>query len=138
MAEAYLKSKKIPDVIVSSSGVAADINRNGAICDYTVRLMAKQNLSQYLSNTWRLTDKKDLESQDFVVFMDDSIHNFCVNTLDGNVPNYETWNIPDIPEASLIKEPRNTHEVDQDAERSFEKIVVGIDRLLTSVIPHTK
>lgn len=124
LAEAYLKSKNIPGLIVSSSGVAAEKNLNGSVSDYTVCILDKYDLIQYLSETWRVTNKEDLENQDLVIFIESIHYNFCINTLHCNIPHYEIWGIPDIKSEFLL----NTLSV----ESIFEKIKEKVNRLVAS------
>lgn len=58
IAEAYLKSKKIPDLTVSSSGIRDDRDLNGSVCNYTVQILSKNNLIHYLSRGWVMTKKR--------------------------------------------------------------------------------
>lgn len=130
LAEAYLKSKNISGLIVSSSGIEAEKNLNGPVCTYTVLILKKYGLLQYLSKTWRVTNKEEIENQDFVVFMDTVEYEFCLNKLHCNIINYETWNIPDVPDILLMEKPKNLEKIMSIAERDFKKIKENIDILI--------
>lgn len=133
LAEAYLKSKNISGLIVSSSGIAADRNLNGPIDDYTVLVLEKDNLIQFLSKTWRVTNKADLENQDLVIFLESVHYEFCINTLHCDIPKYEIWNIPDIPSNLLGKTLRNITEIIPVVESTFEKIKECVDQLVALI-----
>lgn len=134
LAETYLKSKNISGLVVSSSGIEAEKNLNGAVCTYTVLILKKYDLLQYLSKTWRETDKQEIENQDFVVFMDNAEYEFCFNKLHCNIINYETWNIPDVPDILLIEKPENLENIMDIAERDFKKIKENVDTLLSNKV----
>ena len=61
LAEAYLKSKNINNLIVSSSGIEASKNFNGPIASHTAWLSDKYNLGPYMSETWRESNKKEIK-----------------------------------------------------------------------------
>lgn len=132
LAEAYLKSKNMPDLIVSSSGIEAEKNLNGPVCFYTVDILKKYNLIQYLSKHWRVTDKKDLEEQDLLIFMDSLEYEFCLNELHCDISNYEIWDIPDIPDEFLIPNHKDAKKIIAIAEGDFEKIKAKVDTLVGS------
>jgi protein-tyrosine-phosphatase len=133
LAEAYLKSKDIPGLVISSSGIAADKDLNEPLCDYTILVAGKHNLANYLPETRTVTTRKDLESQDLVVFIDDSIREFCFDKLYCDLVHYETWDIPDIPDELTTKVPRNIQKILPYAEDSFARIIKGVDHLIVSV-----
>lgn len=117
ISEAYLKSKDIPGLIVSSSGIEAQKNLNGPVCDVTVHLLEDHHLVKYLSKTWKATQKEELESQDLVVFMDKIHFEYSYGVLHCHIPNYETWDIPDI-----------TKEI--SGEQIFQRIKEKVDLLI--------
>ncbi len=96
MAEAYLRSKNIPGVIVSSSGTHAVNNQNGKLSRYAKRVLASSGILSYASRSWTQTTKEILESVDVVIFMAQHHYEFCRDKL-GVVPaRYEIWGIIDI------------------------------------------
>lgn len=127
LAEAYLKSKNIPELVISSSGIDADRNYNGPVCEYTVKILDKFKLTQYLSETWRMTSKEDIESQDLIVFMEKLHYDFCVNTLRCKLPNYEIWGVPDVKGGVLDNMPF--------VEKTFENIKEKVNKLLAEMPP---
>jgi protein-tyrosine-phosphatase len=127
IAEAYLKSKNLKGLGVSSSGILADRNLNGPVCTYTVTVLKNHDLLKYMSNTWCLTKKSDLENQDLVVFMKKDISDFCLSELGVNIADHETWEVNDIPPAILSK--GTMAQKNQKAEQAYQQIKQLVDRL---------
>lgn len=134
LAEAYLKSKNIPGIMVTSSGIKADRNLNGPVCDYTVRLLKADNLLQYMSENWVVTVEKNIILQDLVIFMDKIDYDFCHNELDCSISNYEIWSIPDVPDDVLKETPRDDAKIMDIARDRFELIKDKVDFLIGSQI----
>ena len=129
IAEAYLKSKNVPNLIISSSGIKAEENINGPVCDYTVSILEKNNLLSFLSKKWTQASKEGIEKQDLVIFLDNTHYEFCCNYLHCNISNYEIWYIKDMPE-EIRKIPRDENKVRVFAENNFKEIKEKIDLLL--------
>jgi protein-tyrosine-phosphatase len=127
MAEAYLKSKNIPNLEISSSGIHANRDKNGTVAGYTITILKNHHISEYLSPTWQQTTKELLEGQDLVIFMHKNHEAFCLNELHANVPKYITWDIPDIPDSLKVSE--HLLEINERAEKDFQKIKDNIDKL---------
>lgn len=127
IAEAYLKSKKIQDLAITSSGIEANKNLNGSICDYTTWVLNNHSLIDFASKNWKLTEKKDLENQDIVIFMTENQKDFCFNGLDCNILKFEIWNILDIPEDLIKQKMQNYDDILKFAENDFGEIKGKID-----------
>lgn len=126
LAEAYLKSKIISNLEITSSGISADDNLNGPICNYTFSLANTSHIENYLSKDWRVTNKSELEDQDRVIFMDNDQYLYCVNILNVNLTNYDVWNIPDVYDVN--KSPSSA-ELLSTAGDIFTKIKNKVDQL---------
>ena len=74
LAEVYLRSKKIPNIKVSSSGVTANENPNGPITWYAARLVKKHSLIPFLPQAWTQSTPKLFKEADIIVFMDEKHH----------------------------------------------------------------
>lgn len=131
MAEAYLKSKKLPNVEVSSSGIEAEGTWAGTLALYTMTTMKKHHLESYLSKNWHQTTKDLLEDQDLVIFMSKHHEDFCLNKLKSRIKHFETWNIHDIPRTLFVE--RDEAEINRIAEETFQKIKIKIDGLISSI-----
>jgi protein-tyrosine-phosphatase len=130
LAEAFLKSKKISKLEVTSSGIGADDNLNGPICSYTLSTAKENNIQKYLSKNWRVTNKPELEIQDKVIFMGNYQYLYCVNKLKANLINYEVWDIPDVYDVN--KSP-SQEELISTAGEIFKNIKTNVDRLELNV-----
>lgn len=134
MAEAYLKSKNIPDLTVSSSGIKAKENLNGLVCVYTMRVLKKFKLHKFLSKKWKQTTKKSIENQDLVIFMEKTHYKFCKDKLHCSIKDYKIWNIADISDKLLEKNHENSKEIIVLSEKKFKKIKKNIDILFSNKI----
>ncbi|MEO5948788.1 MAG: hypothetical protein ABIP74_00080 [Candidatus Saccharimonas sp.] len=130
IAEAYLRSKNIDGVHVSSSGTEADKNLNGPVCSYTVTILKNHNLDQYLSKTWRLTKKSVLETQDLVIFLNKYNKDYSLSKLNSKIPRYETWDVDDIP-AAILRDG-DMLAINQKAEQDYYQIKELVDVLVES------
>lgn len=126
LAEAYLKSRNIPSLLVSSSGIRAQANFNGPICRYTAELLQDKGLTEYASPHWTQSTKEIIVSQDVLIFMGPEHYEFCKNDLGCNLNNHEIWNIDDMPK----EYHGNQSKVDTFARETFEKIKNHVDEWL--------
>ena len=120
LAEAYLKSKKISSLEISSSGTRANHNLPGEVCFYTVEVAKKYQITAYLSSNWTLTTKELLTGQDLIIFMKDNHRQFCEKDLSFKAKNYQVWGIEDIPDEMLLS--GNRDEIIDLAEQKFLQI----------------
>lgn len=95
LCEAYLKSLKIKDLEVTSSGVKASTNENGNIAWDTKVILEKHGILSFASESWVQTDSEVIEDKDLIIFMEQMQYDFCSN-LHLKIPNFEIWNIKDI------------------------------------------
>jgi len=136
LAEAYLRSKKIPNVDVSSSGVRAHENKNGPVCWYTVRLIKRHHLIPHLTHTWTKTTPTHLKNADIVIFMDKKHHEHSKNDLGFTGSRYEIWNIPDLDNFGVhdtgetLDEELATMRI---SEKVYKLIIQKVNRLITSL-----
>ena len=130
MAEAYLKSKNISNLIVSSSGIRAQEGLDGLVCKETIEILKKHDLIQFLSKGWTQTNKKDIEDQDIVIFMENVHYEYCYDLLNCNILNYEIWNVKDVPNELQNMEPEPVEEILAVSEKIFQEIKNHVDILL--------
>ena len=134
LAEAYLKSKNIADLVISSSGTEAQNNIGKSIEKYTVIVSKNHNIEQFLSDYWVQTAKEGIEQQDLVIFMQPIHYEFCHDRLGCKVSNYEIWDVQDIPDELSEKTPVDMDTIIALAEDGFQKIKSGIDTLISNGI----
>ena len=127
LAEAYLNSKKLPGVFVSSSGVEASKDKNGPINWYTQRIIEKQGMVASEKDYWTQTTKEILDAQDWIVFMQKWHHDQCIEKYEYKGENFEIWDVADTvnpnskPDASTIK----------FTEGIYHKITSNVDDLIS-------
>ncbi len=125
VAETYLKSLKIPNYEVSSSGIEANLNIDGPVTWYAQRIFKNYDLAEFEKVKWDQTTIETLKDQDLVVFMDNSHLDFCTQKF-GFSGKYEVWNIEDFDETEL-KDDMN---VIQKSEETFSILKDKINNLI--------
>jgi len=131
LAEAYLKSKNIKGLMVTSSGVKAHENTNGPITWFGARLIKLHGLIPFMSDGWTRTTPKQLKDSDIVIFMDKEHHHHSQKELGFSGKRYEIWNIPDLGDLGFQDEPDDNAEGDlklmRASEEIFQKIQHNVD-----------
>jgi protein-tyrosine-phosphatase len=126
LGETYLNSKKIPEVIVNSSGIKAGEEIDDAIGWYSLEIIKENHLEEFMAPTWQKTTLELLKNVDIIIFMTKLHYDFVTQTL-GYIPKkYEIWEIKDITAQeidSIKKETRDT----------FSKIKAKVDSLAISL-----
>ncbi len=132
LAEAYLRSKKLPNVTVSSSGVQSKENyyRNGPISWYAARLIKRHNLIPHTKRMATQTTPKHLKNADVVIFMTEKQHKFAKSKFKFEKDSFEIWNIPDIDDADFFHTERDSDEMRiAHSETTFAMIKEKVDAL---------
>ncbi len=128
MAEAYLNSKQIKGLEVSSSGIEASNALDGPITWQAQRIIKNNNLIPFESSTWHQTVKESLDGMDLIVFMQKMQYDWCVDGLGFEGKNFEIWDIEDL---------KNSLEQDSiaipETEEIYKKITDKIDGLIQRV-----
>ena len=134
LAEAYLRSKQITGLEVSSSGIKAHDNKNGPVTWFGARLMKRYGLVPHMSKYWKRTTPKLLEQADTVIFMDKAHHHHSKTDLGFTGKRYEIWNIPDLENLGFDTETGS--DIEEDVKRivATEKIFSQIKRKVDSLI----
>lgn len=136
LAEAYLRSKKIKGLEVSSSGILAEENKNGPISWYAARIIKRDNLIPHTSSHWTKTTTKLLKTADIVIFMSSSHHLHSKEKYGFTGKQFEIWNIPDLEDMGYATETGQT--IDEDMERivATEKIYHQIKHKIEKLIKY--
>lgn len=138
LAEVYLKSKKLPNVTVSSSGTEADkyhLN-NGTICWYAMRLIRNHKLIPYMKPNHETTTKQSLAQANLVIFLGKSNYEFAQKNLGYHVTNYQIWEVVDLDSFGFTK---NKLSLEDDigrmkaSEKTFDMIRQKVDELITNI-----
>jgi protein-tyrosine-phosphatase len=125
LAEAYLRSKKIKGLKVSSSGVLAYQNKNGPITWYAARLIKNHSIVPFVSHTWTHTNKRILNSADIVIFMDKKYFHL-VKTIGFTGKKYQIWKVPDLEDLGFDTETIGDHKEELKRMKATDKIFDGI------------
>lgn len=126
LAEAYLKSKKLPNINASSSGVVALPNPNGPITWYAQKIIQEQGLIPFEKMLWTQTTKELLEVQDLVIFMEKSHYEHSVSEFKFKGEKFAIWDIED-----LTPDPNNTvTDLIRKTEDIYNKIKINIEDLV--------
>ena len=132
LAEAYLRSKKLPHVIVSSSGIGAKkyYFENGPISWYAARLIKRHNLIPHTAPMSVNTTSRHLERADVVIFMENEQYRHAKSNLKFKKDAFEIWDIPDIDDADFFNTERDSDEMRiQFSEKTFTEIKHKVDEL---------
>ena len=136
MAEAYLNSKQIPGIEVSSSGIYASHNLNGALSEYARFVLAEAGILSFTSEQWQETTRELLEGVDVVVFMDQKHYDFCVNELNYVPKKYYIWNILDVEYNPAGDNREQMNEKIIEDEEIYTSITKKVDELIKEVDPN--
>lgn len=96
LAEAYLRSKEIPNLRLSSSGIAADEVGFQQVSWYTERLLKEAGILKYESPHCIEVTAEILAKQDLIVFMEQVHLDYVREHLGYTGTNYEVWHVPDV------------------------------------------
>ncbi len=136
LAEAYLRSKRLPNITVSSSGTKASLQNKGAITWYAQRLLLRNQLIPYMSDTWRNTIKQDVEEADIVIFIGKNNYRYCKENY--SIPKqYEIWKLPDFDDTRLNGNAFSAEkelEYLQLSEKTFHEICKKVDQLVATYL----
>jgi len=133
LAEAYLNSKQLPGVDVSSSGILADLeyDYDGPINWSAMRLIFKYSLTPFMSLTPTQTTLELLHNADLIIFMQGNHHQFSRQELGWVGTNYEVWHIEDMDRSTGYEDIEDfvNPKVIPLSEETFEKIREKVDDL---------
>lgn len=126
LAEAYCTFRCIPDVHVSSSGIAAGRDGDAAISPYAAEVLNEFDLGSFASTNWQRTTEELVLAADVLVFMESEHRRFCADWIDYGRQRVEVWEVADvgpIPEA----------EIPEKVQRTFEVIRQRVEGLLAAL-----
>ena len=129
LAEGYLRSKNLPGILVSSSGVEAANNTSGPVSWYTVRLLKYFGIIKYISMVWTQTTSDVLKAPDLIIFMEPFHLDTARNKFDYSGKNFEVWGVKDID--NVLDGNRSLEkECLEETESTFQKIREKVDDLI--------
>jgi len=133
LAEAYLKSKQLPHIHASSSGIEADKNSNGPMTWYAARLALRYDLTPYMSPHWIQTQPHTLRQAHIIVFMHKKHHDIARKRFQISDIRSEVWDISDLHEQGFSNTQMGQEEESRAiaaTERTFEDIKRNVDDLI--------
>src|SRR5689334_20458243 len=89
LADTYLKSLRLPDINVISSGIEAEKNEVGTVSWYAQRIMQKSGLVQFEKPLWQQTTKNLLKSGDLTIFFTQDVYDYCRDNYGFDSKKYE-------------------------------------------------
>ena len=130
LAEAYLRSKQLPNIGVSSSGIKATDNSFGPITWFAARIARRHNLIPHLKLMWTQTTPKILNDSTVVIFMTGVHHQFAKAHFHYNKTTYEIWNIADLDKAKFFHAENDSDLMRiEHTEKVFAEIKKKVDGL---------
>lgn len=131
LAEAYLKSKKIPNVEISSSGLVANQNKNGPISWCAARIMLRKHLIPFMSYMWTQTAPEMLQEADMIIFLGKDNYTFAKKYFHYDKDKHEIWNISDLDQfTSSMTTIRDEVARIKATDHTFWDIKKNVDRLV--------
>lgn len=135
LGEAYLKSKELPGVDVTSSGILADIEYefDGPIAWSAMRLIFKHSLTRFMSITPTKTTLDLLNNADLVIFMKGNHHEFSKKELGWLGTNYEIWEVADMDTETgfeTIEDYADINKVIPESDKTFDIIREKVNELV--------
>lgn len=133
IAETYLKSLKIPDITVISSGVITDMYRESdkPFFDHTTRLLASHGLGKYTKLDSEQLTQQRIDMSDVIICMNDRVLAEAKNIV--ALPKHTiTWDVTDIGEGTRVAKTENGREVE---EVIYDEIITKVDELVKTIHP---
>jgi protein-tyrosine-phosphatase len=131
LAEAYLNSLKINDLVVLSSGSTAATAkaRNLPYYQLTLELLGRHGIREYAKRDYgdQLTQAL-LDGADISVCMNRAVYDECLKSVTFRV-NPEIWSVTDIGEPGRIA--RNEPENLRYREEAYQEITRNVDQLIS-------
>jgi len=128
IAETYLKSLELPNVIVITSGVVTDANRDSdrPFFENTLRLLASHGLKKYIKDNPEQLTQLRIDNNDMVIVMNDRAFSEAKEIV--KLPKTTmVWDITDIGEGKRTSRIENGREVE---EVIYDEITNEIDKFV--------
>lgn len=131
LAEAYFRSKDIPGLDVSSSGILSKEKYfdNGPISWYAMRLIHNYRLIPFMKTLPTQTTPAMLNEQDLVIFMTPTHYTYAQENLGFTGSNFKIWNIADLDGFKHHEESERDNERIEVTEKTFAEIREKVDEL---------
>ena len=133
LADAYLKSKRLPDIDVLSAGTVADEHyaQNTVLFKDIPDLLARHGVGEFMKTQWgeRLT-QATVDCADVVIMLNSAVQAEA-KEIGIRLPlNTIVWNVTDIGESG--RTPKNKQEDLRFKEDAYKEICTNVDKLIKS------
>ena len=134
IAEAYLKSLKIPGIKVMSSGANTHLDKHDHITPYGALVLAREGLSLYASPDKIQLTQARLDESDIVICMNREVYKECLDE-DLKLPSRTyIWNIDDVRQfTGSEQEKLNENQVPKVVQTIYENIHEHVNELLAFI-----
>jgi isopentenyl-diphosphate Delta-isomerase len=130
LAEAYLKSLKIPNIEVMSSGSYVSLN-SVSITPYAALILDKYNIKEFASKTKTQLTQSRLDEGDITICVNRKVYNECQAQALKLPKRTYVWDIDDVTEFSnQFQKELSQHQVPEITETIFRNIREDVDGLV--------
>ena len=131
LAEAYLKSLKIPGIKVMSSGANTNLDKHDRITSYGALVLAREGLDLYASPDKVQLTQERLDESDLVVCMNRDVYRSCLDEALELPKRTYIWNINDVKRFTDSElEQLNDNRVPKVVQTIYEDIREHVDGLV--------
>jgi isopentenyl-diphosphate delta-isomerase len=120
LAEGYLRSLKLPQLTVTSSGVDTKFSKDVALSPFARDFARTEHITGFMGKTKHQTTSKLLKSQDVLVFFGKDVYEQAADEHEIDARQATVWEVEDLP-GFLAKHPRT-----KPTEANFNKVTVRI------------
>jgi protein-tyrosine-phosphatase len=129
LAEAYLRSKQLPSVAVSSSGIEV-AHDNSPISWVSFRILQRNKLIPFMSPKPIQTTLERLYRADLVIFMEEAHVTYVREHFGYTSQVFQVWNISDIILGDLDATCDQDTAIIRASEVTYRKITDKVDELI--------
>ena len=136
LAEAYLRSKQIPGLVVTSSGTEANEHMHtvGPISWEALRLIKNAKLVPFMKLLPEKTTEQALARAEAVIFLDRENYEAVRTRFPHLKLNYHIWDIPDIELPNYRPSISDDTTCMEISERTFAQIKQKVDEFVEKVL----
>lgn len=132
IAEAYLKSLRIPNLTVVSSGTVASAYKAANLANFpkTLAMLERHGVREYAKTNFADDTRQDLlDKSDVIVFMNTIAYDEAAKSFT-LPPKTFIWDVADIGEKNRIA--NNEEELKMRMEEVYAEIVANTDELISA------
>ena len=136
IAEAYLRSKAIPGVTVTSSGVAATDNQSAQIATLPLSIAQAAGFDSWQNFDWTQTSQAELDRADIIIFLNDDIESDAKCDYSLSSQKYEIWDVANLDEelAAEHSDISDSATIEKLIEAAITAIEAHVDQLTHDIV----